>query len=332
MLKSEDGRGTFPTQSKGVGIQLFTITEQKSVPILHAVPSNWTFQRRIVILQQPTSTGALSAQKVGETGVTPRRQCVSLDETAIYKLHHPTGTSEATSAGLLSSTDESIPRPTSHLPRPVQPLFQPPERVKTPEGVPSWRGELAAPTNRSTASASTSGRFLHQLRARGSRVFRNVLGLPAQQVRPQPRTWRPPVSGHTTQRFAALDVHPFAYAPVARPGVPSAEFTGNEQEGFQPENAQAATTDTDRENKSTTLQPVSLSHPGRNAHRTEQSRRHYSLSPSQRALQAASGNAVPVSPQRARLQSEACNAPRSVPMPKHRISSLSSNAPGNGRP
>ncbi|KAK5174254.1 uncharacterized protein LTR77_001334 [Saxophila tyrrhenica] len=62
------------------------------------------------------------------------------------------------------------------------PPYKPPERVTTPEGLPSWRGQIWTP-------APPAPTFFRQLRRRlsGSRT-------PAQTV----RMWRPPVSGYGT--------------------------------------------------------------------------------------------------------------------------------------
>ncbi|KAF2164635.1 hypothetical protein M409DRAFT_25031 [Zasmidium cellare ATCC 36951] len=49
---SQDASTAEPAPGEShTGTRLFTITEQKSVPTLKTMPSNWTFQRRIVTAQ-----------------------------------------------------------------------------------------------------------------------------------------------------------------------------------------------------------------------------------------------------------------------------------------
>ncbi|KAK3724738.1 hypothetical protein LTR37_000786, partial [Vermiconidia calcicola] len=289
----------------------------KSVATLATVPSNLTFQRKILSLQHPASTAALrgGGRQDNERGSVRRRQCVSLDETTIQRLHQPKEPSQATSSGLQSLASQSPQRPAWQLPQPGQPPFEPPERVKTPEGVPSWRGEVRAPGPPSRAS-STPGLLFRQLRARSSRVFRQAFGLPPQHGSPPIRTWRPPVSGHSTLRYGELDTHPFATGTAeAHVGQ---RANGEIYRAHGPELvAPSGVSSASLPNWSGIAWLTS-----QNLYRTQDDRfrnssiDHRILSPSQRALQAATGNVIPVSPQRAqRVQAEASNPCRSVSVP-----------------
>ncbi|KAK3707575.1 hypothetical protein LTR37_012070 [Vermiconidia calcicola] len=319
------------------GTPLFTITEQKSVATLATVPSNLTFQRRILSLQHPASTAALSGsgRKDDHHGSVRRRQCVSLDETAIQKLHQPKEPSQATSSGLQSLASQSPQRPATQLPQPVQPPFEPPERVKTPEGVPSWRGQVSAPGQASSAS-STPGLLFRQLRARSSRVFRQIFGLPPQHGPPPIRIWRPPVSGHSTLRYGELETHPFA-AGYAEANA-GQSTNGDIRQAPGPELiAQGGLSIASLPNGLgvTKFRPQNQDHTQEDRF-CNSSIAHRILSPSQRALQAATGNVIPVSPQRAqRVQAVASNPSRSVSVPNASLRAIqtpTARAEGNGLP
>ena len=203
---------------------------------------------------------------------------MSLDEAAIHKLHQST------------DSTENYPH-RQDVPGLVSPPFEPPERIRTPEGIPSWRGQLFSIR---VPPAPDTGSVFRRLRTRSSRRLRLVFGAgtrpPAQQTRP----WRPPMSGHATPRFAGLESHPFATAPIADSSAqPATSCTRSSSIGRAR-----------REDESSLVE-------GRD-------KRTRVLSPSQRALRIASGHAVPVSPQRARDRAEASNGQRSVSLPKAR--------------
>ena len=294
---------------------------------LQAVPSNCIFQRRIVSLQQPASSTTLATQrKQVDNEVNRRRQCVSLDEGAIQSLHKPKATSQATSSALLSSTEQS---PQRSLPQPVQPSFEPPERVKTPEGVPSWRGEVGtALANRSPTPPPPTSSLLRLLRARSSQALRTVFGI-SKHGSAQSRTWRPPVSGHTTQRYGELETHPFASAPVAELEGSSVVRGGDELNLQTQEHDQTAWPLTPHQLQG---RNAVLDHSDWKDGNNGQQRIQRVLSPSQRALQAANGNAVLVTPRRARMQAEASNSYRSVSVPNGQLRSPHSTTAIDGRP
>lgn len=178
--------------------------------------------------------------------------------------------------------------------------------MKPPEGVPSWPGENFVISTNELPTPSSSTSRLHRLRTCSSRAFRHVFGTP-EHTTPRPRQWRPPVSGHTTQRYGELEVHPFATAPVAR--VERERSQQYEQPGSLRTvdliDMFPAPPSSDKHRVASNL-PLSLSiFPGTDG-----------PGPSQRALQALSGNAIPVSPRRARMQTEASQTWRSIRIPQ----------------
>lgn len=146
--------------------------------------------------------------------------------------------------------------------------------------------------------------LLNQLRARGSRALRAVFAPPAPPV-VAPRPWRPPASGHTTSRYAGLAAHPFATAPSETDSdlLPS---TMAELDGLQLQQRHGEVVDHSSIIPTAPTSPAAASAPPASR----------AVSPSQRALQAASGNAVPVTPERARLQTERGRLGHTVALPK----------------
>lgn len=198
--------------NKTNGTPLFTIAEQKSLNTLRTVPSNWTFQRRIVTYDPASNTAISMASNVAGKDV-PQRRCKSLDETAAQR----TGLLDGSSRGLSSdnSTSQITASRLAERCKPAKPPFSPPQRVRTPEGVPRWPGErdYSPPAQR----ASTRTALLKYLRQRGNGGlrFKDVLRANGRNAEARPavtgrRYWRPPISGHGTLRYDGLDNHPFA--------------------------------------------------------------------------------------------------------------------------
>ena len=174
--------------------------------------------------------------------------------------------------------------------------------------MPHWPGDRSGLPNETqpTAALRTAG-LLDQLRARSSKALRAVFAPPTPAIVP-PRPWRPPVSGHATSRYAELEAHPFSRTPQeielqsSTSSIPPAVDLDHERLAQRtvfnletPTNpAQAFAT------------PSGASTPRYEA----------TTSPSQRALFAASGNAVPVTPERARARAEQATNGRSVALPK----------------
>lgn len=209
--------------------------------------------------------------------------------------------------------------------RAAEPPFPPPERIKTPEGVPHWPVEEPAAAITSQESTPRVGGLLAQLRARGSRALRAILTPPSQPL-PVSRVWRPPVSGHVTSRFGRLETHPFASARSDTEHEATADITSIDVEPaeLQPQHhVGVAPVQQAGGNQAPRVASLPLLESVR------------AVSPSQRALQALSGTAVPVTPERARLQTALARNRRSVALPKsHRHglnqSSRSNSAPVNG--
>jgi hypothetical protein len=167
------------------------------------------------VTQTPMAVGVARPRQLPATTGIHRRLCFSLDEKALFDLHHPQYSS-TTSQQQLSS--EQSPQRTAM--EPIKPPFAPPKRVRTPDGVPSWPG-AAGPgecTHRERTQDSrkprrgTWSRMIAKFRNpnRGNRKsegkrtrIRRALSF-HKQPREQPRTfapWRPPISGHSTFRF-----------------------------------------------------------------------------------------------------------------------------------
>ena len=242
-----------------------------------------------------------------------RRQCVSLDETAIHRCH---GKYEE-SSGVLSSGEQSPERRLKEFPGPAQPPFLPPERVKTPEGIPSWRGEVWTTIgNRVAPESSTTQALFRQLRARSSQMLRQIFGGPSNRIPSRFRIWRPPVSGHRAQTFGQLESHPFTTAPVAEVGHDTpGEDVSNQHQKSPVLNTQRSGQIIERGNVPAHQIEAQSERPDSNAVCAIPATLTRVQSPSQRALQAASGSAIPVSPQRARKYAQASINARSISVP-----------------
>ncbi|KAK4981793.1 hypothetical protein LTR66_009705 [Elasticomyces elasticus] len=184
------------------GTQLTTIIEQRSYTTLRTTRSS---------------------TRVQQVSPDKRIASLSLDELAFHKLHKRPRIPELSPISS-EGTDAIGERPFTLQPR--SPPFQPPERVKTPDGYPRWPGDLAAPPPRPqpryTSSRAALIDFLH-CRATASQVSPTVASTVSRRFGYQQDTprrvgrayWRPPNSGHMTPGFA--DEHPFQHAPVASP-------------------------------------------------------------------------------------------------------------------
>ncbi len=217
------------------------------------------------------------------------RQCFSLDDNVLHKPDQSTGFSEATSTALQGLH-------TAKSAQPIRPPYAAPERVRTPDGVPRWNGEVTRSAPLAVLPTSTVTLF-RQLRTRGSQVFRSVFGVGAREPTPPVRRWRPPASGHMTPRYGELEMHPFARA---QPAGRTAQ--GSQREKPIPLDRTVAGSHTPEIHGDQQAVPSSAA--GQRV-----------LSPSQRALQAVHDNAVPVSPRRAQAEAEASARPRSVSLP-----------------
>ena len=164
-----------------------------------------------------------------ETAGINRRLCFSLDEKALLDLHHRHQYSSTTASHQRSSvpSDQS---PQHTAPEPIAPPYPPPNRTRTPDGVPSWPGPLILQNRDARQQQEHTDNFLRRSSRKLSRFFarilddrpggrkgerarvRRVFGLKRYREEP-PRAaarWRPPISGHSTFRFDSLDAHPFS--------------------------------------------------------------------------------------------------------------------------
>lgn len=178
------------------------------------------------ITQTSVAVGALRPRQLAATAGIHRRLCFSLDEKALFDLHNAQYSSTASQQ---QSSSEQSPQRTAM--GPIKPPFAPPERVRTPDGVPSWPGvvETCAYTRQQQraqlrdrmqgAKKKRRGGAWSKLKARfrdrdsnsrdgegRSTRIRRVMGFMRPRREAEQRTftpWRPPVSGHSTFRFDA---------------------------------------------------------------------------------------------------------------------------------
>lgn len=171
--------------------------------------------------QTSVTVGALRPRQLAAAGGIHRRLCFSLDEKALLDLHHHQYSS--TTSQQQSSSDQSPQRTAMG---PIKPPFAPPQRVRTPDGVPSWPGvvETSAYTRqqqqrerareqkkkRRGTWSRMKAKFRHRDRnsreseGRGTRIRRAMSFRRPRQEEPRTFTpWRPPMSGHSTFRFDA---------------------------------------------------------------------------------------------------------------------------------
>lgn len=165
--------------------------------------------------QTSVAVGVARPRQFATPGIH-RRLCFSLDEKALFDLHHPQYSS--TTSQQQSSSEQS---PQRMAMEPMKPPFAPPERVRTPDGIPSWPGvvETCAHTQQqygtmresqqrrggtwSRIKARLFDRNNRKSKGKGKRTrIRRALSF--KRPREEPRTfapWRPPMSGHSAFRF-----------------------------------------------------------------------------------------------------------------------------------
>lgn len=171
--------------------------------------------------QTSVSVGALRPRQLAATAGIHRRLCFSLDEKALLDLHNAQFTSQQ------QSSSEQSPQRTAM--EPIKPPFAPPERVRTPDGIPTWPGvvETSAYTRQQQQRGHAQGakkkrrggtwsklkarfrdwdRNSREGEGRGMRIRRAMSFRRSRREEEQQRTftpWRPPMSGHSTFRFDA---------------------------------------------------------------------------------------------------------------------------------
>lgn len=281
---------------------------------LRPLPAHWVQQRGGQEPCNPEPLPARTRQRANPStkAVLQFRQCMSLDEQALYAHHPLSEASGATSISFLLATDDPDGQESYSSVKPIQPLYQPPERVKTPEGVPTWRGEVSGrPPSLNLRPATTS--LFNQLRE-FRRVLRRCFGrVPLEETRPV-RRWRPPVSGHGIIG-CGNEMHPLVAAAAARftPFMMTSRGTVGGSRGSRhcrtdnslDEEGSGDTLMRHQRNEQRRRIDVSLAGPTRS----------HDFTPSQRALRRTSGNPIPVSPGRAHSYTDASNTFRSVSMP-----------------
>ncbi|KAH9812985.1 hypothetical protein Tdes44962_MAKER05752 [Teratosphaeria destructans] len=283
------------------GTPLFPISEKNSIATFITIPANTTFQTRIHYdpRRPPTSAG----------GEAPHQLDGPADETlpeADRDPHPPPPSKKTRYSRLFLSWDEGtrgrFRRTTPFLlvPQPLVPPLPPPTRRPTPNGCPRWPGDRAAGTRPS--------RLGPRIPVRGSGTVTFLRGLvrtrsnlQADARERRAAAWRPPASGHGTLRDGGLEDHPFAHAPPASP--PAVTASNSERHARRPErhgasNSSSGSVDFSNPTVHNARSSGTISAPLR-PRPSNDTLRQRSLSPSQRALTAAAGNAIPVTPERA---------------------------------
>ncbi|KAF7193326.1 hypothetical protein HII31_05305, partial [Pseudocercospora fuligena] len=183
-------------KNRVLGTKLSTITEQKSIRTLCTTNSNLACQRRVVTLQPRVTRKDVNLDQ---------RRAVSVDENALAQLHRGSETSHNSELLRLRRAPEL---------HPTRPLLPPPKRQPTPKGVPSWHPTDSRNPRSQTRSLRRSLSQLSQGQSSGVSL-RSILcsDEPRQERR---RPWRPPVSGHSTRQFEALEAHPFVSGSSSR--------------------------------------------------------------------------------------------------------------------
>ena len=232
--------------------------------------------------------------------------------TPFTALHHAAVSSDASTVDNAPPGRRSDQR-AKETPQPVHPIYQPPERVRTPDGIPSWRGEVSGPPPRITPISSTNS-IIHQLLTFGSRVFAHCIGNRIAQTPNAIRRWRPPVSGHGTTSFDELGMHPIVTA--ARTTTRLASFfvdAGGNVDDIRPV-CPGTDHSLTRDRYTPSIQQKRLPEDTESHPRSPS--RGQTMSLSQRALHGASEIAIPVSPCRARAQTLASRTSRTVRLPQ----------------
>lgn len=237
------------------GTPLFTIAEQRSLATLRTQMSFASFRR-----QGPTSFVIASSGKP---------KAASADDTVLYTRRR--GFSRATQ----KSSSLEVPSLREDPVHPWQPPFVPPHRVKTPEGVPHWPAKARDSFVRTMARTLSSATSLSPIE--GTRfVLRTLRGEVRSRRRPQPVSWRPPVSGHSTYHYDQPFQHPLNNVQFAEVVSTHHDRPDDTQAPLIPEPTLAERQSLDRRCRS----------------------RSVSASLARRALGAIDGNAIPVNPAR----------------------------------
>ncbi|KAK5113824.1 hypothetical protein LTR62_003208 [Meristemomyces frigidus] len=246
----------------------------------------------------------------------------AFQSTSVHNTHSPTQSNPT----VQSSTDDRSPqRP---IPVPALPPFLPPDRIKTPDGLPRWPGELDD-TDRTPRAGQVGVRgYLRQRslsQIRLHELYRVLVQTGRGRVsevgghygdeRTGRRFWRPPVSGYLTSRYGDLETHPFVDAPfmvpVARRGSPMrVQQMEEEVSGVR------RMSSTEREEFLLHQRRAEQMLNAESGSAVPQSSTRRVLSPLERSLHAATGNAVPVTPERASKAAVASANGRSVPLPR----------------
>lgn len=250
------------------GTPLFTIAEQKSLATLRNQMSFASFGRR----GHPSLVTASSGKP----------KAASVDDTVLYLSRRGLFQDTQTSSGL------DMPIPRNDPVHPWQPPFVPPHRVKTPEGVPHWPAKVRISFVRTVARTLSSATLLSPVE--GTRfVLRTLRAEIQSRSRPQPLSWRPPLSGHSTYHYDQPSQHPLNRARFTEVIQPEDDRPDDTQAPLIPEPTLAERQSLDRRCRSKST----------------------SASLAQRALGAIDGNSIPVNPARA-IRARSVSVPQNL--------------------
>ena len=177
--------------------------------------------------------------------------------------------------------------------QPWQPPFVPPHRVKTPDGVPHWPVNAHVSFTRRMAMTLSSATLLSP--REGVRLILRALSSEIRSRRgPQPPSWRPPTSGHSTYRYDQPARHPLNSVRLAE--VIRCEDETQAQLIPEPTLMERQSLDRRCRSKST------------------------SASHAQRALGAIDGHAIPINPARA-IRARSVSMPQRLTVPEANLTS-----------
>lgn len=190
------------------GTPLFTIAEQKSRATLRSQVSRATFRGRRLAHIVDTGSGRLKA--------------ASADDTVLLEVRdNQTKHKDESSLGSQNATGDPM--------HPLEPLFSPPFRKRTPEGTSHWSSERQVSFVRQIAR--TLSHAMTSFPAMRPRLLAMTLREQIRSRRNDQRPWHPPVSGHSTFGYETASEHPWyrtvmdeaPLVPIPEPSVAERE-------------------------------------------------------------------------------------------------------------
>nr|POE47099.1 hypothetical protein CFP56_00431 [Quercus suber] len=223
-------------------------------------------------------------------------------------------TSEKLSGPVFASRNLSSDGGTISPPRAAVPPFAPPEHMTTPTGLPRWSHDVRKDRRPTTSKRRMIFTFLRHGRSTELFFRRVVAGTgsrPLPAVSPG-STWRPPPSGHSTHMFANLSAHPFASRDTIQGESPGSNETehGSSSDKCRSSSSLLHTSWSQRRSPKMRSSRDASHRPPTTASSSACTNQGRALCPSQAALQALGGNAIPIRDLR--------HMPRTASVPKDR--------------